>query len=178
MNPLALPVRQIAYFCEEVRAAALAHHHSFGSGPYFVADHIPLRRSVHRGIEQPFDHSSAYGQWGDVMIEFVAQHNPEPSACHDLYPEGSGLWGLHHVALFVDDVDAEIARFAAAGMPLAQRAEMMDGFIFAFVDASAGLGHMIELYAPVPVLLDFYAMVARAARDGHDGGVLNTISFA
>lgn len=177
MNPLALPIRQIAYFCDDVRAAALAHHRMFGSGPYFVADHVPLRRSEHRGLVQPFDHSSAYGQWGDVMIEFVAQHNPHPSACHDLFPHGSGRWGLHHVALFVDDVDVQIEQFAAAGMPLAQRSEMLDGFVFAFVDASASLGHMIELYSPVPVLVDFYAMVAQAARGGHGGDILTTISF-
>lgn len=178
MTGLALPVRQIAYFCADVRQAALAHHRQFGSGPYFVADHVPLRQSVHRGVPQRFDHSSAYGQWGGVMIEFVAQHNPDPSAFHDLYPAGSGRWGLHHVALFVDDVDAEAARLGEAGMPLAQRSEMNDGFVFAFVDASASLGHMIELYAPVPVLTEFYAMVANAALNPHGDNVLITISFA
>jgi len=30
VNPLALPIRQIAYFCDDVRAAALAHHRMFG----------------------------------------------------------------------------------------------------------------------------------------------------
>ena len=170
-----LPVRQIAYFCADVREAALAHHGAFGSGPYFVADHIPLRQSVHRGISRAFDHSSAYGQWGEVMVEFVQQHNPGPSACRDIYPEGSGRWGLHHVALFVDDVDAAAAGYAARGMPLAQRLEMIDGFVFAFVDATATLGHMIELYAPVRSLTDFYGRVADAARDWHGGDVLTTI---
>ncbi|MFM5885605.1 MAG: VOC family protein [Novosphingobium sp.] len=174
----ALPVRQIAYFCADVRAAALAHHAAFGSGPYFIADHVPLSQSVHRGIEQPFDHSSAYGQWGDVMIEFVQQNNAEPSAFRDLYPAGSDRWGLHHVAIWVDDVDAEIARLGAAGMPLAQRSVMLDGFVFAFVDASAVYGHMIELYAPVPVLTDFYAMVADAARAWQGGDVLIPIAMA
>lgn len=172
-----VPVRQLAYFCADVRAAALAHHRLFGSGPYFVADHIPLRRSHHRGTERALDHSSAYGQWGEVMIEFVQQNNPGPSAFRDLYPEQSGRWGLHHVALFADDVDAAIARYAAAGMPLAQRCEMMDGFVFAFVDARAQFGHMIELYAPVPTLVDFYATVADAARHWCGGDVLTTITF-
>jgi catechol 2,3-dioxygenase-like lactoylglutathione lyase family enzyme len=171
------PVRQLAYFCADVREAALTHHRMFGSGPYFVADHIPLSESVHRGTARPFDHSSAYGQWGEVMIEFVQQHNPGLSACHDLYPEGSGRWGLHHAALFVDDVDAAIDRFAAEGIPLAQRSVMADGFVFAFVDGSARFGHMIELYTPVPSLVDFYATVAEAARNWNGGDVLTTISF-
>lgn len=163
-----LPIRQVAYFCADVRAAALAHHRLFGSGPFFVADNIPLARAVHRGVERPLDHSSAYGQWGDVMVEFVAQNNPGPSPFRDLFPEGSGQWGLHHVAVFVDDVDAALARFEAQGHATALRAEMNDGFVFAFADTTAALGHMTELYAPVPVLTAFYAMVAEAA-NGYRG---------
>lgn len=171
------PIRQVAYFCADVRAAALAHRRQFGSGPFYVADHIPLAASQYRGIERPFDHSSAYGQWGDLMIEFVQQNNSGPSALHDLYPEGSGRWGLHHVALFVDDVEGDVARLAAAGFPLAQRSVMQDGFVFAFVDTSAAYGHMIELYAPVPALTAFYAMVAEAARNWHGNDDLIPISL-
>ena len=172
------PIRQIAYFVPDVRAAALAHHALLGSGPYFVAEHIPLRLSVHRGVERPLDHSSAYGQWGDVMIEFVQQNNPGPSAFHDVYPEGSGREGVHHVALFVDDVDAELARFKEAGFATALRAEMNDGFVFAFVDTVASLGHMLELYAPVPSLSGFYAMVAEAAKGWDGKDVIRDIAFA
>jgi hypothetical protein len=165
-----LPIRQVAYFCADVRAAALAHNAAFGSGPFFVADNIPVARAVHRGTERMLDHTSAYGQWGDVMIEFVAQNNPGPSPFHDLYPEGSGRYGLHHVAVFVGDVDAALADFAAKGAPCAMRAEMNDGFVFAFADTSSALGHMTELYAPTPGLTGFYAMVADAARGGPENG--------
>lgn len=172
------PIRQIAYFCADVREAALAHHQLTGSGPYFVAEHIPLAKAVHRGVERPLDHSSAYGQWGEVMIEFVQQNNPGPSPFHDLHPEGSGQWGIHHVALFVDDVDAELERYAAAKFPTALRAEMKDGFVFAFADTSASLGHMTELYAPVPTLIGFYDMVAQAATGYRSGDeIVRTISF-
>ncbi|WP_408590299.1 VOC family protein [Novosphingobium sp.] len=179
MSATARPIRQVAYFCADVREAARAHHAAFGSGPYFVADNIPLARAVHRGTERVLDHTSAYGQWGDVMIEFVAQNNPGPSPFHDLFPEGSGRFGLHHVAVFVDDVETALAEFAAMGAPCALRAQMNDGFVFAFADTSATLGHMTELYAPVPVLTDFYAMVADAARNGFATGqdLITTIAM-
>lgn len=167
------PIRQIAYFVADVRDAATAHAASFGSGPYYVADHIPLSRCLYRGAAETFDHSSAYGQWGPLMIEFVQQHNPGPSACHDMYPEGSGRGGLHHVALFVDDIDAEIARL---GYPVAMDAAMATGFRFVMVDAVAACGHMIELYPPEPSLTDFYALVASVAGD-FSQGVLRPISF-
>ena len=177
MNAPGLPVRQIAYFVADVRAAAKAHHARFGSGPFFLAEHIPLRRCVHRGVERPLDHSSAYGQWGPGMVEFVQQNNPGPSPFHDVFPEGSGRGGLHHIALFVEDVDAAIAAHTAAGQPLAARAEMHDGFVFAFIDACAELGHMIELYSPTPQLTGFYGFVARAAGDFRGGEIVRTITL-
>lgn len=82
---------------------------------------------------------------------------------------------MHHVAVWVDDVDAELARFAAQGAPCALRAEMTDGFVFAFADTSATLGVMTELYAPAPVLVDFYAMVAQAAKDYRGTDPIQTI---
>ena len=52
---------------------------------------------------------------------------------------------------------------------------MTDGFVFAFVDASAVYGHMLELYSPVPALTEFYAMVAEAARTFQGGDPITTI---
>ena len=163
-----LPVRQLAYKVNDLEAAAAAHHRQFGSGPFFVLRHIALASSQHRGMEQPFDHSSAYGQWGAVMVELVVQHNPDPSALHDMFPHGSGKEGLHHAALFVEDLDAAIARFDAEGAPLAQLSVTQTGTAFAFVDTRASLGHMLELYEPTPQLTGFYDFVAEAAR-GWDG---------
>ena len=168
MRPGALPVRQLAYKVNDLAAAAAAHHRLFGSGPFFVLRHVALASSQHRGIAQPFDHSSAYGQWGSVMVELVVQHNPDPSALHDMFAAGSGAEGLHHAALFVDDLDAAIARFAGEGARLAQLSVTAGGTAFAFVDTRASLGHMLELYEPTPQLTGFYALVAEAAQ-GWDG---------
>ena len=42
-------VRQVAYFVPDVVAAARRHASLFGSGPYYVAEHIPLTLCEHRG---------------------------------------------------------------------------------------------------------------------------------
>jgi hypothetical protein len=172
-----LPVRQVAYFVPDVRVAALRHHQLFGSGPYFVADNIPLRAATRRGVECMLDHSSAYGQWGEVMIEFVQQNNSGPSAFHDVYAEGSGRFGFHHIAIFVEDVDLMCAQYAADGFQTAFRGEMNDGFVYAFVDTVSEYGHMIELYAPLPQLTGFYDMVANAAKSFKCGNIIETIRF-
>jgi len=173
-----LPIRQVAYFVPDARKAALEHHRLFGSGPYFVVDNIPLRLALHRGIERHLDHTSAYGQWGPVMVEFVQQNNPGPSCFHDMYPEGSGRTGIHHVALWVDDVKESIAAYNAAGYETGLYAEMKsDGFPFAMIDTVAQFGHMIELYKPLPQLSGFYDFVRQAAQ-GFDGkDPVRTISF-
>jgi catechol 2,3-dioxygenase-like lactoylglutathione lyase family enzyme len=165
-----LAVRQLAYKVNDLEAAAATHHGAFGSGPFFVLRHVALASSHHRGVARPFDHSSAYGQWGNVMVELVVQHNPDPSALHEMFPFGSGREGLHHAALFVDDLHAEIARFEAEGAPLAQLSVTTGGTVFAFVDTRASLGHMLELYEPTAQLTGFYDFVASAAQgwEGRD----------
>lgn len=163
-----LPARQIAYFVPDIRAAARAHRAAFGSGPFLIVDHVSTPIVRYRGAPAALDHGSAYGQWGEVMVEFVCQHNAGPSAFHDLFPRGSGRFGLHHVAVFVDDLDREIAEFAARGAECALYAET-EALAFAMVDTSATLGHMIELYEPTPVLTGFYDRIRAAARaDGDD----------
>ncbi|MFM6828829.1 MAG: hypothetical protein ACKOVA_00600, partial [Novosphingobium sp.] len=66
----------------------------------------------------------------------------------------------------------------AEGVPCALRAEMTDGFVFAFADTTATLGLMTELYAPAPVLVDFYAMVAQSAKDWRGSDPITTIQFS
>lgn len=167
----ALDIRQIAYFVPDVRAAALRHHEIFGSGPYFVADNIALSRALYRGKPSTLDHSSAYGQWGGLMIEFCQQNNAGPSAFHDVYPEGSGETGLHHVAIFVDDLDAEVARQRELGHELALDAAMLDGFRYVFVDTMREYGHMLEMYEPTDALTGFYATVRESGGDFSQGVV-------
>jgi hypothetical protein len=164
--------RQIAYFVPDAEAAARMHHITFGSGPYVLSEHIPLTRCLYRGRDAAFDHSSAYGQWGEVMIEFVQQNNLGPSCCHDMYPEGSGRFGIHHVALFVEDIDAEIARHAANGHAVAMDATSGLGTRFVMIDTAQTFGHMLELYQPHPGLHAFYRHVAEIAGDFSGGVVL------
>lgn len=172
-----LLARQIAYFVPDAGAAALDHHARFGSGPFFLARRISLRLSRHRGIDRPLVHTAAYGQWGAMMVEFVQQDEPGPSVFHDLYPAGSGRFGLHHLALFVEDLGAAMAAHAALGHATALYAELADGFAFAMVDAVADYGHFLELYEPRPALLGVYAMVARAARDWDGADPLRALNL-
>jgi len=152
---------QVAYAVPDLEQAVADWVARIGAGPFFVAEHIPLTAVRYRGAPGAFDHSSAYGQWGDVMVELVQDHTPGPSPVRDLL--GTRTQGLHHLAFMVDDLDAELARLTGLGWPEALRARTASGLEFAFCDASASLGHMIELYEPSDALVRFYRMVSAAA---------------
>jgi hypothetical protein len=154
---------QIAYHVPDPVAAAerLAHEH--GWGPFYLMEHIPLSRSLYRDAQTQFDHSSAYGQAGDLMIELITQHNDAPSALRDMYAPTQS--GIHHVACFVPDLAQALAGFRQRGVAVALDARTATGVEFAMLDVVAERGHMLELYEPSPDLLRFYAFVRRAAQD-------------
>jgi hypothetical protein len=152
---------QVAYHVPDIRRAALEAYRDFGAGPFFVIDGIRLAEASHRGRPSSFVHSSAYGQSGEMMLELVSQDDDQPSPFRDLY--GPEETGIHHVAYFANDLQMAIDHLADQGMPLATRARTITGQAFVFVDATARLGHLIELYEPGPGLLNFYAMVRESA---------------
>ena len=157
---------QIAYDVGDVREAALRHATRFGSGPFFLNEHIALQSVQHQGESGVFDHSSAYGQSGGVMVELVCQHQVEPASLRrQLSQHGTGV---HHVAFFTDDLDREASRLDDLGYPQAMVATTASGRRFAFHDAVGELGHLIEIYQLDDRLLGFYSMVAEASV-GWDG---------
>jgi catechol 2,3-dioxygenase-like lactoylglutathione lyase family enzyme len=161
---LGAPV-QIAYAVPDARAAAQQWVDRFGAGPFFVRSHIPVGEVVYRGQPSTFDHTSAYGQWGSLMVELVQDHGTAPSVVRErCAPHESGL---HHLAFIVADLDDVTERLLAGGHTLAMTARTSNTR-FHFIDAVATLGHMIELYEDSDRIRAFYAMV-RAAADGWGG---------
>lgn len=166
------PVRQIAYFVEDVKQAARMHHRMFGSGPFIVVEDIQLSTCLHRGQPGRLDHTSAYGQWGDIMLEFCQQNNPEPSVFHD-HP--GGLGAMHHVAIMVDDLRAAITWYEQDGYAIALYAETVEGQAYAMVDCVQSLGHFVELYEPSEQLIGFYSLVRSAAQDWDGSEVIRSL---
>lgn len=156
---LGAPV-QIAYAVDDVDRAATSWA-ARGVGPFYVREHIEVTNVRIRGQASRFDHSSAYGQWGDLMIELIHQHDAgaEPVV---------GVAGIHHVAHFVDDFEDAVTRLTASGHGEVLYAETTTGMPFAFHDGGAERGHLIEIYERTAPLARFYEMV-RAASVGWDG---------
>ena len=114
-----------------------------------------------------FDHTSAYGQWGDIMVELVQDHGTGPSVVRDLYNVDES--GLHHLAFFVEDIDLATRSLVDLGFELGMTARA-GPTIFNMIDATKTLGHFIELYEPNAALINFYTRVKEASInwDGED----------
>ena len=158
---------QIAYHVPDPARAARRLAQQFGWGPFFLFEHIPLSRCLYRGAASHFDHSSAYGQAGDLMVELITQHDDSPSVLRERF--GAQETGVHHVARFVPDLAVALARAREDGIAVALEACTATGTGFAMLDTVADLGHMVEIYVGADALLKFYRYVRRAA-EGWDGG--------
>lgn len=152
-RPLGAPV-QIAYPVDDVHAAAAHRSETTGAGPFFVIEHIELAEARVHGSSGEFDHSSAYGQWGHVMVELVQEHTSP------LVAPGSGV---HHLAFMVESLPDAMSWCTHHDWPELLWARTTGGQEFAFMDARHELGHLVELYEPSERLLRFYRMVADAA---------------
>ena len=157
---------QIAYHVPDPEQAARGFASAFGWGPFYLFEHIALSRCLYRGASASFDHSSAYGQAGELMIELITQHDESPSVLRDLYARDEV--GVHHVAHFVANLQDTLDQARAAGEEIALDACTATGTRFAMLDTTRQLGHMVELYEPAGDLLKFYRYVRRAA-EGWDG---------
>jgi catechol 2,3-dioxygenase-like lactoylglutathione lyase family enzyme len=146
---------QIAYATDDVHRSA-REWADRGVGPFFVIEHIELIDVEVDGRSATFDHSSAYGQWGNVMVELICQHDPGDDPV-------VGSSGVHHIASFVDDLEATSAELVDDGLTCRLRASTSGGQSFAFHDARATHGHLLEIYEPTNRLVSFYDMVRDAA---------------
>lgn len=155
-------VVQIAYMVDDVRAAAREFAARTGAGPFFIQRNPVTSALGPDGAPGSFDHSSAYGQWGRIQVELVEVHTAEPAAFADTTQARNQI---HHVAIMVSSFDEQQRQFAGTGWPAVLTATTPNGNNFAFHDARAHLGHLVEIYEPRPTILALYRKVSDAADD-------------
>lgn len=158
------PVVQIGYYVPDVKQAVLQHSEIFGSGPFFLTENMKSE-VIYRGEKLNMDVSAAFGQWGDIQVEFVQQNNAEAS-----YLTETGAYGLHHFAVFVDDMDAAMAEFQAYGCEVSGYEKRQDGsYVTAMIDCKKMYGHCIEMYSAKDISILGLFKAIRGISEGWDG---------
>lgn len=161
------PISHLSYAVGDLPRAVDLWATTFGAGPFFVLEHVQFDELEHDGSPAFFDHSAAFGQWGSVAVELQQVFEARP----DWLAQRVALAPpqLNHVAYISPDVEADSARLEQLGMPRFMFARL-GAVEVTFHDASASLGHAIEIHRESDHIHDFFAAVASAAAgwDGED----------
>lgn len=150
---------QIAYFVNDLETSIDRWATMFGAGPFVVAPHHKTDRFMYRGTDAEADVSYAFGYLGDMMIQFIAQHDETPSIYRDMYAKGEE--GYHHHGLLVNDYAAEKQRIMDMGFELACELHA-DNVDACYVDTREWNGGFTEIHADPPHILASFASWRRA----------------
>ncbi len=163
---LARHVVQQAYVVDDIEAAMRRWTDTLGVGPWFYNPDIQVTDTLYRGEPTSLRFAGAITYAGETQLELIQQLDDSPSCYRDLFPKGRE--GHHHVAVFADDFDADVARYVAAGFAVAFSGANRD-MRFAYCDTSSALGIMIEVLEDVPSIHASFDAV-KAAAAAWDGG--------
>ncbi len=145
MMPSRRDLLQQAWVVDDLEHAARRFSATLGIGPFFTADYRAERfvDVEYRGRPGTLQMRTAISYAGSVQIELVQPTTAEPTCYRDSVPAGRD--GFHHVCFWSVDLERDTADYVARGCVVANRGRLRDGPGFAYLDATAQLGCMIEL---------------------------------
>ncbi len=156
------PLHHIGYVVSDLRAGVTRFSATTGAGPFFAMEHIIFDEVTYRGEPAVYDHSSAFGQWGSILVELTEVHDAQPPGLRDALV-GPGR-GVGHVAWLADSLEDEMGRLGDAGLSPFHAGRTGPASAVWF-DASPLFGHPVEVLERREELERFYAMVRDASRD-------------
>ena len=160
-------VMQLAYVPKDFDAALKFWIETMGAGPFYSLEHVRVDHLKYRGLPSDVDFSMMLGNWGEMQIELIRQHNDAPS----IYTEwlAGGHEGLQHVCILVDDMAHARAVVAKSGGTVVQEGKPRGGEAdVIYVDTHGGPGTMVEILQPTAGMRAFFASI-RDAHRGWDG---------
>lgn len=167
LSMLGHPICHLGFAVADIEQAVTDWVSTTGAGPFCRVGSGPLRlRDVtHDGQPAQWSHTTATGQCGELLIELFESHAAAPQSLSEQM--GVGELGLHHVGWFAEDVWEESRRLQALGAPLIVSAGVNEQD-FVFHDTRGRIGTRVEVYEPLPRVIQHYELV-RAAAHGWDG---------
>jgi Glyoxalase/Bleomycin resistance protein/Dioxygenase superfamily len=173
---------QQAWFVNSIDEAARRWADIYGAGPFFMARHHRCDAFTYRGTDEEADVSYAFGYLGEMMIQFIEQHDDKPSIYRDMYRAGEE--GFHHSGYLVSDFAAERQRLLDMGFALATEL-YADEVNAAYFDTRSVNGGFTEIHGDPPRILGMFGVWKRAHEtwDGTgpatiEGGAMRTYQSA
>ena len=156
-----------AYVVEDIQTTVSRLVDQLGAGPFFLIENVPVENVVSRGEPAEFVHNSAFGSCGDGVIELIEAVRLAPERVEKGFSAPRPR--IQHVAYVVPATEVVDVRSSLDERGLPQYlSTWLGGVETTLHDASAVLGHDIEIHADNEGLRGFFAMV-RSAAEGWGG---------
>jgi hypothetical protein len=157
----------IAYVVDDIEAIVSRLVDQLGAGPFFLIENVPLEDVQSRGEPAEFAHSSAFGYGGGGTIELIEPAGLAPERVEKAFSAPRPR--VQHVAYVVPPAEVADLRTSLDERGLQQYlSSQLGGNVTTLHDASAVLGHDIEVHADNEALRGFFEMV-RGGAEGWDG---------
>jgi len=153
------PLFQEAYLVNDIEESIHKWAKLFHAGPFVVVPHHKTDTFTYRGTPQEADVTYAFGYLGDMMIQFIQQHDDTPSIYRDMFEAGQE--GFHHVGVLVHDFDAERQRLLDMGFEPACEL-YADEVNASYFDTRSVNGCFTEIHGDPPHILASFAQWRRA----------------
>jgi methylmalonyl-CoA/ethylmalonyl-CoA epimerase len=135
-----LEIEHICIVVKDLESAIERFQSLFGIGPFRVFDSHHPDGVVH-GQKMHYSGRVGFAQAGPAEIELIEPGQGESIWREFLEEKGEGV---HHVGVFVPDIDKELARYEEKGIGILQTGEN-DRIKLAYVDTEPVVGLMVEL---------------------------------
>ena len=168
-----LAIKQIGYVVRDLEEASGHWLGKTGCGPLMIMRDVEFEGWSFRGHPQSVQFDIAFGQLGDMMVEFIQPHGEWPNVYGKAPPQAS--CSLHHHGFLV--VNPELAG-KALDSELVTAASISETAQLRYYDCRDTLGIFIELISDTAETRAFFDLSEGAARDW-DGTTdpLRTIAF-
>ena len=169
------PLHHLGYVVEDLHRDVPRFAAATGAGPFYAMEHIHFDEVTYGGEPAVYDHSSAFGQWGPMIVELTQVHEAQPTGLRKaLVATGAGVG---HVAWLADSLEEETARLQRRGFRAFHTGRTGPASAVWF-DGGRLLGHPIEVLQRRDELLRFYAMVRDASAGWNGSDPLRIMSRA
>jgi catechol 2,3-dioxygenase-like lactoylglutathione lyase family enzyme len=160
VNP---PLHHIGYVVEDLDEAVVRFTGDHGAGPFFALEHMRFDEVTFMGEPAHYDHSSAFGSWGPLIVELSVVFAAHPAGLARALAKPGG--GLGHIAWLADSLEEETARLESLGFTPFHTGRTGPASAVWF---HSPFGHPVEVLQTAPEILGFYDGI-RAAGAGWDG---------
>jgi Glyoxalase/Bleomycin resistance protein/Dioxygenase superfamily len=152
-----------AYVVEDIETTANRLVDHLGAGPFFLIERVPLENVRSRGEPAEFVHNSAFGYCGDGAIELIEAVSLAPERVEKGFAAPRPR--IQHVAYVVPSSEVAELRSSLDERGLPQYLSTWLGEVETTLhDASAALGHDIEIHSDNEGLRTFFEMVRGGAQ--------------